>query len=251
MRLLFSKIWLRNARVWMRHLKASLIGNLGQPFMFLLAMGYGLGRQIPAIHGLSYLQFIAPGLVTTAVMYSAAFESTYGSYTRLTTQHTFEAILMTPVSVNDLVIGEVIWGATKGLISGIIMLLSLPLFGVWPSYWVLALVPVLFFEGVFFAALGLITTALADNYDFFNYFTSLLITPLFLFSGVFFPIESLNPVPKAVLLALPLTHTVSLARRFCYGDVSDGWVLSLSVIVAAALVTTFISVVLMRRRLIR
>ncbi|MGC9022209.1 MAG: nodulation protein NodJ, partial [Dissulfurimicrobium sp.] len=73
--LLFSKIWLRNARVWMRHIRASLIGNLGQPFMFLLAMGYGLGREIPAIHGLSYLQFIAPGLVTTAVMYSAAFEA--------------------------------------------------------------------------------------------------------------------------------------------------------------------------------
>lgn len=235
----------------MMHIKASLIGNLGQPFMFLLAMGYGLGREIPAIHGLTYLQFIAPGLVTTAVMYSAAFESTYGSYTRLTTQRTFEAILMTPVSVSDLAMGEVIWGATKGLISGVIMLLSLPLFGVWPSFWVLALIPILFLEGIFFSALGLITTAVADNYEFFNYFTSLLITPLFLFSGVFFPVESLNPVVKTVLFALPLTHTVILARRLCYGDVSDGWALSLSVIVIAALVTTWISAILLRRRLIK
>ncbi|MGC9023134.1 MAG: ABC transporter permease, partial [Dissulfurimicrobium sp.] len=182
---------------------------------------------------------------------SAAFEATYGSYTRLTTQHTFEAILMTPVSVSDLAVGEVIWGATKGLVSGIIMLISLPLFGVWPSPLVLALIPILFLEVVFFSALGLITTAVADNYEFFNYFTSLLITPLFLFSGVFFPIDSLNPVAKAVLLALPLTHTVTLARRFCYGDLSGGWALNLSVIAAAALTAAWISIMLLRRRLIR
>ena len=246
-----SMVWMRNARVWMRHINASLIGNLGQPFLFLLAMGYGLGGHIPTIKGLSYLQFIAPGLVASAVMYSAAFEATYGSYTRLTTQHTFEAILMTPVSVEDLAIGEVIWGATKGLISGLIMLMVMPFFGVWPSPWALALIPILFLEGIFFSALGLITTAVADNYEFFNYFTSLLITPLFLFSGIFFPIDSLNPVARTVLLFLPLTHVVTLSRKLCYGDITDGWALSLFIVVLSSVITTWISAILLRRRLIK
>ncbi|MFA6499254.1 MAG: hypothetical protein WCV64_07985, partial [Desulfurivibrionaceae bacterium] len=95
----FWTIWLRNGRVWKKNILATLIGNLGQPLLFLLAMGYGLGRDMAPVAGLTYLQFIAPGLVASAVMYSAALETTYGSYTRLTVQKTYEAILMTPLGV--------------------------------------------------------------------------------------------------------------------------------------------------------
>ncbi len=188
----FWTIWLRNGRVWKKNILATLIGNLGQPLLFLLAMGYGLGRDMAEVEGLTYLQFIAPGLVASAVMYSAALETTYGSYTRLTVQKTYEAILMTPIGVVDLVLGEIVWGASKGVLAGVIMLLALPLFGVVPSPWVVALLPVLFLSGMFFSAFGLIMTALAKNYDFFNYFTSLVITPLFLFSGIFFPVQMQN-----------------------------------------------------------
>ena len=157
------RVWYRNFKVWLKHIQASLIGNLGQPFLFLLAFGFGLGRSVPEIEGMTYLQFIAPGLVTSAVMYSAAFEATYGSYTRLSTQGTFEAILMTPINVFELAMGEIIWGATKGLIAGLIMLATLPLFGVVPSAWSIFMVPLLFLEGVIFAAFGLIMTAIATT----------------------------------------------------------------------------------------
>ncbi|NDY43291.1 ABC transporter permease [Dissulfurirhabdus thermomarina] len=247
----FLKVWARNARVWRKHVRASLIGNLGQPFLFLVAMGYGLGRDIPEIQGLTYLQFIAPGLVASAVMYSAAFEATYGSYTRLSTQRTFEAILMTPVTVEELALGEIAWGATKGLLSGAIMLAALPLFGVWPSAWTAALLPVLFVEGVFFAALGLIMTALAANYEFFNYFTSLLITPLFLFSGIFFPLSALHPAARRVILAMPLTHEVALARMFCYGRIEPGWPLDLAFSLSMAAAAAWAATRLLRRRLIQ
>ncbi len=249
--MLFHKVWLRNARVWRKHIRASLIGNLGQPFLFLLAMGYGLGRQIQDIQGMTYLQFIAPGLVTSAVMYSAAFEATYGSYTRLSTQRTFEGILMTPVSVEELALGEVFWGATKGLISGLIMLAALPLFGLWPSPLVGVLIPILFAEGILFASLGLIMTALARDYEFFNYFTSLIITPLFLFSGIFFPIEALNKGTQMVLLCLPLTHVVSLSRMLCYGHIKAGWSVSLCLILTLAFTATTAATILLRRRLIQ
>ena len=250
MNVLFFKVWQRNFKVWRKHLQASLIGNLGQPFLFLLAMGYGLGRQIPQIEGLTYLQFIAPGLVASSVMYSAAFETTYGSYTRLSTQGTFEGILMTPVSVSDLALGEMVWGATKGLISGLIMLCALPLFGVVPSIWSLALLPLLFLEGIFFASFGLIMTALASNYEFFNYFTSLIITPLFLFSGIFFPVEALNPISQKILLALPLTRVVQLSRMFCYGDLSPSGLAAISVVLLYAISSVWLASYFLKRRLI-
>jgi len=247
----FRTVWLRNARVWRKHVMSSLIGNLGQPLLFLLAMGYGLGRDIEVIEGLTYLQFIAPGLVASAVMYSAAFETTYGSYTRLSIQKTYEAILSTPLDVNDLVLGEVFWAASRGLLAGIIMLVTLPLFGVWPSVWTLALLPVLFMSGIFFAAFGLIMTALATNYDFFNYFTALIITPLFLFSGIFFSLQTMAPQAKVFFELLPLTPIVNLSRMFCYGKTQGPWLYQLGGSLLLTVFTVWLATVLLRRRLIQ
>ncbi len=247
----FWTIWLRNFRVWRKHILSSLIGNLGQPLLFLLAMGYGLGRDIKIIEGLSYLQFIAPGLVASAVMYSAAFETTYGSYTRLSIQKTYEAILITPLGVTDLVLGEIVWAASKGVLAGIIMLATLPLFGVWPSVWTFALLPVLFLSGLFFAAFGLIMTALATNYDFFNYFTSLVITPLFLFSGIFFSLKTMAVKARLFFELLPLTPTVNLARMFCYGQFQGPWLLQIVGSLLLTIFTVWLAIVLLRRRLIQ
>jgi lipooligosaccharide transport system permease protein len=247
----FWTIWLRNFRVWRKHIFSSLIGNLGQPLLFLLAMGYGLGRDIEIIEGVSYLQFIAPGLVASAVMYSAAFETTYGSYTRLSIQRTYEAILITPLGVTDLVLGEIFWAASKGVLAGVIMLATLPLFGVWPSPWTIALLPVLFLSGLFFAAFGLIMTALATNYDFFNYFISLVITPLFLFSGIFFSLKTMAAKVRIFFEFLPLTPTVNLARIFCYGKIEGPWLLQIGGSLLLTIITVWLAIVLLRRRLIQ
>ncbi len=245
------QVWYRNFKVWLKHMRASLIGNLGQPFLFLLAMGYGLGRSVPEIEGLPYLQFIAPGLVASSVMYGAAFETTYGSYTRLSTQGTFEAILMTPVSIVELAMGEILWGATKGLIAGIIMLATLPLFGVVPSVWSAALIPVLFAEGIIFSALGLVMTAIATNYDFFNYFTSLVITPLFLFSGIFFSLKAIASPIRQVLALLPLSSVVELSRTLCYGRIQGDLLLELANVAFFAVVCSIAAIYLLRRRMIQ
>jgi lipooligosaccharide transport system permease protein len=230
---------------------ASLVGNLGQPLLFLVAFGFGLGQKIDTIEGYTYLQFIAPGLAASAVMYSAAFETTYGSFTRLSAQSTFEGILMTPVTVEEVAVGEIVWGALKGLLSGVVMILAMPLFGLWPSPWVVLLLPLLFIAGLLFAALGLIMTAIARNYEFFNYFISLLITPLFLFSGIFFSLTALPTVTRMVLEVLPLTPVVTLSRMFCYGDFSGnvwGRVLLITIFAGSAMLS---GTVLMRRRLIK
>jgi lipooligosaccharide transport system permease protein len=244
-------VWRRNLKVWLKHIKASLIGNLGQPFLFLLAMGFGLGKSVPEIEGLSYLQFIAPGLVASAVMYSAAFEATYGSYTRLSTQGTFEAILMTPVSVTELALGEILWGATKGLVSGLIMLAAIPFFGVVPDPAVALILPVLFMEGVLFASMGLVMTATATNYEYFNYFTSLIITPFFLFSGIFFSLSAMKGLVGLVLSWLPLAEVVTISRALTYGHLGPGLLLNLAVLAIYTALFLSLAVALMRRRLIQ
>jgi len=137
------------------------------------------------------------------------------------------------------------------VLAGFIMLLTLPLFGVVPSPWVIALLPVLFISGMFFAAFGLIMTALAKNYDFFNYFTSLVITPLFLFSGIFFPVETMAAPVRGVLEMLPLTPIVSLARILCYGRFGEPVLLK---ILGSLLITSgavWLAWYLLRRRLIQ
>lgn len=241
----------RNARVWWKYKVPSLVGNLGQPLLFLVAFGFGIGQKIETIDGHSYLQFIAPGLAASAVMYSAAFEATYGSYTRLSTQSTFEGILMTPITVEQLALGEVMWCALKGLLSGLVMLAVMPLFGLWPSPWILLLIPLLLVSGVMFGALGLIMTALATNYDFFNYFISLIITPLFLFSGIFFAVDSLPDPTRQILHFVPLAPVVDLSRMMCYGVFNPGWLLKVGVLIVGAIGASWLAAVLLRRRLIR
>ncbi|MFZ5761063.1 MAG: ABC transporter permease [Thermodesulfobacteriota bacterium] len=247
----FLTVWHRNSLVWRKHIMATLIGNLGQPLLFLLAMGYGLGREVGPIDGLTYLQYLGPGLAASAVMYGAAFETTYGSYTRLAVQKTYEAILMTPLDITDIALGEIIWGASKGLLSGLIMIAALPLFGVWPSLWTLLLVPVLFVAGVFFAAFGLIMTARAGNYEFFNYFISLVLTPLFLFSGIFFPLSSITEPTRTVLALLPLTPVVTLSRMLCHSQINEPWLLKLAGLTLLTLLTCRLAIALLHRRLIR
>jgi lipooligosaccharide transport system permease protein len=184
-------------------------------------------------------------------MYSAAFETTYGSYTRLSLQKTYEAILMTPLGITDIALGEICWGASKGLLSAIIMLAMLPLFGVWPSVWTLALLPVLFMSGLFFAACGLIMTSMASNYEFFNYFISLILTPLFLFSGIFFPLQTIAPRARIFFELLPLTPIVSLSRMLCYGQFQEPWLLKIIGSLLLTLLACWLSVILLRRRLIQ
>ncbi len=207
-----ATVWYRDAKVWTTFYKASLIGNLGEPLLYLLAMGWGLGKMVGTVDGVPYIEFLAPGLVCSTAMYAATFECTFGAFTRMTRQRTYDAILASPVSLDEIVAGEVLWGATKGFLSGGAMLLVMALFGLVNSPAALLALPLAFVIGLLFAALSMIVTARSPSYDFFSYYFTLVIAPMFLFSGIFFPVDNLPHWAQTFAWFLPLTHGVSASR---------------------------------------
>jgi len=210
-------VWYRDARVWTTFYKASIIGNLGEPLLYLLAMGWGLGRLVGTVDGIPYIEFLAPGLVCSTAMYAATFECTFGAFTRMTRQRTYDAILASPVSLDEIVAGEVLWGGTKGFLSGGTMMLVMALFGLVNSPAALLALPLSFIIGLLFASLSMIVTAKSPSYDFFSYYFTLVIAPMFLFSGIFFPVQGLPDWARTLAWFLPLTHGVSVSRAIFTG----------------------------------
>ena len=217
----------RAFRVWQRHLtvytklyKSSIALNFVEPVLYLAALGLGLGAFVQQINGVPYIQFIAPGIIASSSMFAAIYECTYGTYVRMTYQKTFDAILATPVNIDDLVAGELLWGATKSLLYGTIIIIVISLFGLVDSALIVLAVPALFITGLIFAEISVIFTAVVPGIDSFNYFYTLFMTPMFLFSGIFFPLDNLSPVVTKIAFFTPLYHLVNICRALASGNVS-------------------------------
>jgi lipooligosaccharide transport system permease protein len=243
-------VWRRDLESWKRFAASFFVAALGDPIFYLLGIGYGLGRFVADIDGQPYATFLAPGIVAYTAMNSATFEATIGAFTRMSEQRTYEAILATPCSVADIVAGDVLWAASKSVISVCFLAAILGIFGLLHSPLALTLLPLGFVVGLMFASLGMIMTAKAPSYDFFNYYFTFVFSIMFLFSGVFFPIHSLPDWARAVAWVLPLTHAVTLSRGLATGD-TGVWMLG--EVAWIAIVTGVAFVVaerLVRRRLL-
>jgi lipooligosaccharide transport system permease protein len=236
----------------MKTIRVNFLPSLLEPILYLLALGLGLGGFVQNIEGEPYINFIAPALVAISVMYGSFFECTYASFVRMYFQKTFDAIIATPVSVEEVITGELVWGATRATINSTIVLAVVAAFGLIASPLFL-LVPLLaFLGGLMFASIAMCFTALASDIDFFNYPSFLLITPMFLLSGTFFPISTLPlPVQTAAQVLLPLTHVVNLARGLILGRVETFLLLSLVWIIIVTPIFFVLSINLMKKRLIR
>ena len=172
-------VWRRNLLVWKKLALASMIGNLADPMLYMLGFGYGLGRMMPdAFGGTSYIAFLAAGTVCSSTMMSASFEAMYSGFSRMHVQKTWEAIMNTPLNLDDVVLGEAVWAASKSLLSGLAVLLVAAVLGLCASTLSLWVIPVIFITGLAFGSLGLIMTALSPSYDFFVYYMTLIITPM-------------------------------------------------------------------------
>jgi lipooligosaccharide transport system permease protein len=245
-------IWRRNFDVFRRLFLVNFALPMIEPILYLVALGFGLGMFVKEIHGVPYLKFIAPGLISVAMMYAAFFECTYSSFVRMYYQRTFDAIVATPVNVDEVVAGEILWGATRAGINAGLVTLVVVLFGL-SSPLLLLVTPVFGFAcGILFASLGMIATSLVPSIDFFNYPIFLYITPMFLFSGTFFPIETLPRAVQAVSwTALPLSHIVRLNRALVLNQLRLEHLLSLVWLALVAVVAFLLALRLMRRRLVK
>src|SRR5690606_14558198 len=202
----FVPVWRRNFLVWRKLALPSMLGNLADPMIYMLGLGYGLGALLPSVGGVPYIAFLAAGTVCFSTANSATFESLYSAFSRMHVQKTWDAILNAPLTLEDVVLGELIWAASKSFLSGLAIMLVVWALGLAPtamSLWALAVIPVI---GLAFAALGLAITAISPSYDFFMYYFSLFITPMAMLCGVFYPMDALPQAVQWFSQLLPLAH---------------------------------------------
>jgi len=244
------KVWYRNFLVWKRFYWMSCVEAIGEPILYFVAIGYGLGAVIGDIDGRPYIEFLFPALIATAIMFGASLETTYGSFTRLKIEKLFQSIAVTPVSLTEVIAGEAIWGATKGLVSGSVMFLVVWMMGLVHSWMAIAVIPVFLLEALFFSCLGLLMTAYARDYGLFVIYITLGLETMFLFSGTFFPLALLPPWAQNLAWGLPLTSFVATARSLFDGIPSWRIVFSSASILAITLLIFWWSAAKISRRLI-
>jgi lipooligosaccharide transport system permease protein len=247
----FVPIWRRHFLVWRKVAITSILGHLADPVIYMLGLGYGLGSLLPEMGGTPYMLFLAAGTVCYSTMNSASFEALYSGFSRMHEQRTWEAILNTPVTLDDIVLSEILWAATKSLMAGVAVLLVIWVLGMSHTLLSLWVIPLALLLGLCFAAVGLIMTALAPSYDFFMYYFTLVITPMMVLCGVFFPVTQLPQGLQLVSQLLPLTHAVDMARPLLNNTVPAQVLTHVAVLLGFTLVGFYVSLVLFRRRLAR
>ena len=234
MQLRWVAVWSRNMLVWRKLMAAAVLSNLADPLIMLFGLGYGLGALLPSVEGMSYIAFFAAGQLCTATMFTASFESMFSGFSRMHGQKTWDAILYAPLVIDDIVAGEIVWAASKAWLTGSTILGVAVVFGLASSPWVLLALPAAFLVGLAFSAVGLIMTVLAKNWDFFSYYMTLVMTPMMMISGVFFPAEQLPAPLLAVAQALPLYHGVQIVRPLVAGDFPADLLLHVAVLIGYA-----------------
>lgn len=244
------KVWRRDAKTFMKTYKANFIPPLMEPILYLLAFGFGLGVFVTQIGGISYVKYLAPALIAISVMSAAFFECTFSSFVRMYFQKTFDAIIATPLNIDEVIMGELLWGATKSTIYATIVLGVVGAFGLVDSLLALLVIPFSFLAGLLFSGLGMIFTAVSPRIDALSYPTSLYITPMMLISGTFFPISSMPALQIFSYSVLPLIHVVDITRGLTLGILSTNLLFNLAWILVGTVLVVVVSINMMRRRLI-
>ena len=247
----WTAVWRRNQLVWRKLAFASVLGNIADPLLYMVALGYGIGAFVPEVGGMTYIAFIGTGMVCQSAMFTSSFEAMYSAFSRMHVQRTWDAIINAPISLDDVVFAEWIWAASKAAMSTtaiLAVLLALGFGHSWLSLWIL---PLGFLVGLTFGAFGLVMNALAPSYDFFTYFFTLVLTPGLLLSGVFFPVTQMPEMLQVVANLLPLKHAIDLARPLLMDEVPATVAIHIAVLLAYAGVAYYVALVLTRRRLLR
>ncbi len=244
------RVLVRHMRVFMKTWKHNLMYNVAEPLLYLSAMGFGLGLFVQEVNGVSYIEFIAPGMIALSGMYSATFECTYGTFVRIYYEKTFHSMLAAPVTITDVIWGEILYGAVKSILFGLVILGVIAALGLIKSPAVILLPLVLGLTGLVFAELAICFTALVKNIDYLNYYITLIITPFFLFGGLYFPVDALPPLAQTLNWVNPLYHSVELCRALCLGNLAPGLGMHAGILIGMAALASPFPVKLMERKII-
>ncbi len=245
------RLWQRDATIYKHTYQFNILPNFFEPFLYLLAMGLGLGAYLARIKGYRYLDFIAPGLVATAAMFGTTFEVTFNAFVKMQFGRIYDAVMSTPLTIEDIGLGEMLWGTTRSLIYGTVFMSIAAMFGVVHS-WLAVLTPLaVFLTGLMFSVIGLSFTASIPIIDYFSYYWTMFITPMFLFSGIFFPLDRMPGWVQGVAWFIPLHQAVNLMRALILtGDAGAAAASALwMVIVTGALLVVPMN--LLRRRMVK
>lgn len=251
----FLRVWQRNLIVYRKIWKVNFLVPLLEPAFYILAFGLGFQGLLHSFtyagETMNYTRFMAPALVAIAIMYNAFFETTYASFVRMYYQKTFDGMMTTPLSLEEIIVAEIVWSASKAAAAALLMVLVLGLLGLvaFPSG--LLIVPLAFLGGLAFGSIGMFFTGIIPSIDMFNLPIFLFITPMFLFSGTFFPLSGLPAWAGKMALLFPLYHLVELCRWCCLGLIETNPLFSLLYLPAFAACFLILALRAMRRRLVK
>jgi lipooligosaccharide transport system permease protein len=249
------RVWQRNADVFRRLWRAEILWPAFEPLVVMLGVGLGLGHFVELENGEDYVVFLTPGVMAAFAMWAAVAECAFASYNRMAWQKTYDAMIATPVSMDDVITGEITWAASRSVLSSIFVvafaLLLTPVWGLVDSPLVILALPTAFLAGFMFGAMALFATSLVTSVSQLGYFVSLIVVPMFWVGGVFFPPDQLSSGMQIFAWFLPLSHVVNLQRGWVSGDVELSmlvdliWVLVVSALLYRAVLWS------MTRRLIK
>lgn len=210
-----ASVWYRHERVYNSDFLSNAFPPMLEPLIMLAGLGIGFGSYIQTMGNISYVLFIASGIVVTSSMFTAAFECTYGTFIRLEFDKVYDGMLGAPLAPNDLIFGEILFAGTKGFLFSLAVLIITWLLGIirYPPSILATLVG--FLCGIMFGTLSMWVTSFVKNINHFNFYFTGLLSPMFFFAGAVFPLENLPRAMQIVAEVIPLTHVVRLARAFC------------------------------------
>jgi lipooligosaccharide transport system permease protein len=245
-------VWQRNLTVFKKTYKMNVLPNFFEPVIYLAAMGIGLGAYITrSIEGFSYVEYIAPGLIAASAMNGGTFETTYNIFVKMYFGRTYEAITATPVNLEDAMVGEILWAVTRGIIYGTIFSLVVAAMGLVQSWTAVFLVPFIVLTAWLFAGMGLLYTSFVRIIDLYSFYFTIWLTPLFLFSGIFFPVSGLPGWAQGAAWFTPLYHCVRLTQAAAHGTWTSALWLDVLWIVIVASACSWWAVFRVRRKFFR
>jgi len=242
-------VWFRHFRVYTKHLLSNGLPPFLEPLIFLAGIGIGMGKYVENMAGMPYLTYLATGLPITAAMFTAAFECSFGTFIRLEFDHIYDGMLAAPLTVEDCLIGEILWAGSKGVFFSFAVIIVVGAFGLIPLPWSLMTPIIGFFTGIMFASLSLLVTSIVSNINQFNFYFTGFLSPMFFFAGVVFPIENLPKALQPFAEVFPLTHVVRLCRAADFADFKVSLLFDCLFIVIFTLVTAWIGIARLKKKI--